>query len=768
MPLGTRLALLIALIVMPPIAAHVLLTLAPADPANAGARTIEMLFFAASVAPGAAATWFFGHRLIAPPLHQLSHAVSRWQEGDWSARVAAEDVTVDFSRLATLLNGIAERVDEEQHQLQHLIERAEFLGQETALAKAQLVDALDAIPEGFAIFDADDRFLLCNNRYREIFADTAELLRPGESFANITRESAERGHYARGGNDPAAFVAERLALRARPGTTFEEQLAIGEWYRVTDRRTSDGGIISVWVDITELKQREATFRILFEDNPLPMMVYDFRTLYFLEVNNAAIAHYGYSREQFLAITMEQIRPWNETEKSGSRGRPNLPLSNLGIGHHIKADGSKIIVDVISYQLNFRGRNAALIAALDITEQKRVEEALRASEAQLRTSQEHLARAQQVANIGSFERDFRTGTIFWSDNLYAVFGVGKASFSPTLENVLALIHPDDHERYAAYRRAFFSDFGRQTFDYRIVRPDGAVRYIVCEREVIRDEADGSTIAVLGTLIDVTAARIAEERQRDLEMQLQHAQRVEALGRLAGGIAHDLNNTMVPVVTLSKLTLKHLPEGSIERSNLELIHQSGVRARGLIHQILAFSRKEKAVKQRVDLANFVTETLGMIRATAPSTIQIDHTAEAGLPPVTADPSQLHQVLINLITNAVQAIGGEMGTITISLDGAAIEASDGADATTSGPAVRLVIGDTGCGMDKTIVDRIFEPFFTTKAVGEGTGLGLSVVHGIVGSHGGRITVASDVGRGTRITILLPAAAESDFADAMPAAVA
>jgi signal transduction histidine kinase len=453
---------------------------------------------------------------------------------------------------------------------------------------------------------------------------------------------------------------------------------------------------------------------------------------------------------------------------GGRGRRSLPLRNLGIGHHVKADGSKIVVDVISYQLNFQGRNAALIAAVDITEQKRAEEALRASEAQLRTSQEHLARAQQVAAIGSFENNLRTGEIFWSDNLYALFGVAKGEFSPTLENILELIHPEDRGRYVAYRRTFDTYMGRQTFDYRIVRPDGAERYFECEREAIHDAVDGSTIGGLGTIIDVTAARIAEERQRDLEMQLQHAQRVEALGRLAGGIAHDLNNTMVPVVTLSKLTLKHLAEGSIERSNLELIHQSGIRARGLIHQILAFSRKEKPAKQRVDLAGFVNETLGMIRATVPSTIRIDHRAEPGLPPITADPSQLHQVLINLVTNAVQAIGREMGTITIRLDSAVVEGSNGADAATRGAGIRLFVGDTGCGMDKTVIDRIFEPFFTTKAVGEGTGLGLSVVHGIVGSHGGRIKVESDVGRGTRITILLPAAAEGEVADVVEAAVA
>jgi signal transduction histidine kinase len=246
------------------------------------------------------------------------------------------------------------------------------------------------------------------------------------------------------------------------------------------------------------------------------------------------------------------------------------------------------------------------------------------------------------------------------------------------------------------------------------------------------------------------RQANEELHKLERQLMHSQKLEALGTLAGGVAHDLNNTLVPILALSKLALDDLPQTSPVRSDIETIIRASQRARDLVSQILAFSRKQTLVKQEVDLALMTREALRMLRASLPASIQIvEQFCE--VPPVFGNAGELHQVVVNLVTNAAQAIGSGVGRITIRLrEGAQQQSSLHHEART---AVCLSIADTGCGMDEATVERIFEPFFTTKSVGAGTGLGLSVVHGIVTGHGGRVTIHSKPGEGSEFTLWLPA---------------
>jgi PAS domain S-box-containing protein len=246
--------------------------------------------------------------------------------------------------------------------------------------------------------------------------------------------------------------------------------------------------------------------------------------------------------------------------------------------------------------------------------------------------------------------------------------------------------------------------------------------------------------VGLWTDITALKRAEERRRALEHQLQHSQRLEALGTLAGGIAHDLNNMLVPIVALAKLLLDDLVEDHAAHRDVETIVAAGERARDLVSQILAFSRKQKSDRHEIDLATVVHEALRMLRATLPATIAIVEEIDP-VPAVSGDARELQQVLVNLVTNGAQAIGAVPGKITIAVK-------------PDGDGIRLSVADTGCGIDAKTMERIFEPFFTTKEVGEGTGLGLSVMHGIVIGHGGRIEVNSEPGKGTKFDIFLPVA--------------
>ena len=261
-----------------------------------------------------------------------------------------------------------------------------------------------------------------------------------------------------------------------------------------------------------------------------------------------------------------------------------------------------------------------------------------------------------------------------------------------------------------------------------------------------------------LVVMTAERYMQQRS-ELEAQLFASQKMEALGTLAGGVAHDLNNTLVPVLALAKLTGRRLPEGSRERGNLETILQASERARDLVSQILTFSRKTMPTRQSVDLTQVVRDALKLLRASVPTTIDIDERL-AAVPRLMGDAGKLHQVMTNLVTNAAQAIGDRLGRITVEIAAAPSELLTGAGA--GNPAVRLSVSDTGCGMAPATMTRIFDPFFTTKPAGAGTGLGLSVVHGIVTQHGGRIAVDSVEGQGTRFDVYLPTRGGEDAAPA------
>lgn len=375
----------------------------------------------------------------------------------------------------------------------------------------------------------------------------------------------------------------------------------------------------------------------------------------------------------------------------------------------------------------------------------------------RISEEHLAHAQRVAAIGSFEFDLATGEIEWSDENYRIFGIEKTEGPLSFDRLIERVVPEDREVLRRTVERLERGLPLAPEEFRIRRPDGTIRTLRSELEAIRDDT-GKTISLIGVDRDVTELREAERRRDELEMQLLYSQKLEALGTLAGGIAHDLNNTLVPIIIMSALQMRKAPPGSAEAEELELIHEAGVHARDLIAQILAFARRDTPSRQPLDLAVLVKRELRLLRASVPTTIAIDERI-APVPPVLADDANMRQVLMNLITNAAQAIGYRQGTITVEVAAIEISPLRGGKA-----ALRLAVSDTGCGMDEATRRRIFDPFFTTKPIGEGTGLGLCVVHGIVASHDGVIRVESAAEQGTRFEVYFPVFDESAPGTAAP----
>jgi PAS domain S-box-containing protein len=407
--------------------------------------------------------------------------------------------------------------------------------------------------------------------------------------------------------------------------------------------------------------------------------------------------------------------------------------------------------------------AALLALL-VRQIKRVASGQQA----LRESEERYALAMEGANEGHWDWDAAADRLFLSPRMRVLDG--RSLEAPVTSGTEwlrhAQMHSEDRPRFdAAVKDHFAGRLPRFECEFRVRHPDGEWHWLLARGRCSFDAA-GRPARFVGSAMDITEQKQAQIEKEQLESQLRQSQKMEAIGTLAGGIAHDFNNVLGAILGYGELAVQQSAENSDLRRYLDNVMHAAERAKLLVERILGFSRRGLGDRVLFNAEAVVNETLDLLAASLPAGILLKTRLDARNAGLSGDPTDLHQVTMNLCTNATQAMtrGGELGVI--------LERMDVRDARTlsrgaliPGDYVRLAITDTGGGIQPALLDRIFDPFFTTKGVGEGTGLGLSLVHGIVIDLGGAIEVSSAVGRGTRFEIWLPVAGEIAAAAAEPA---
>ncbi len=620
-------------------------------------------------------------------------------------------------------------------------------------SESRLRGAIDSLQEGFAFYDADDRLVLFNDEYVRLHPNLDDVIKPGMYCEDLVRAKVERGLSAEALGREEDHIRERMEQHRNPKGTLTRTLADGTRYIIKESQTPDGGTVVTETDITEQRRAETALRDSQE------LLHDA-----MESIDGGIALFDADdRFQFCNSTYrENLREIDHVLAPGFTYEDLLrAYAEKGINTEAKADPEKYVRERLARHRNLEpstvqmtetgdwimlreyrtSEGGTLIVRTDVTERIKAEDALRESEARFRD-------IADAASDDFWEMGPDLRYTFTSDRFYENLGltpedlIGKTRMEFVGPETIR-INPElwkAHEEDMKNRKPF------RNFEYSLKLPDGQIHYLSVSGKPFFDR-DGTFMGYRGAGTDNTDYRRA---QRDLT----HHNKMESLGHLAGGIAHNLNNMLQPILILGQMTKDSLEEGSRERHNLEVICRAGASAKELVERISTFSRQQGLIRERADIFEIVRDGLNLIGSTVPPSLTVTEDLDRDTGQVLVDAAQIQTVLMNLAANAVDSMEGENGELAISLsritaDDRPAHSIPGLD---NGVYAKLTIADTGHGMDEETLTRIFDPFFTTKGFGKGTGLGLSSAFGIIQKHGGTIRAVSEPKTGTVFEVYLP----------------
>ncbi len=468
----------------------------------------------------------------------------------------------------------------------------------------------------------------------------------------------------------------------------------------------------------------------------------------LEVNATFCRMSGYSQQELLNMRVSDLDVIEEFDDSAAHIRKVLTEGEDRFeSRHRRKDGSIFHVEVsVQYRPLAGGQLVAFLR--DITERKKAEETLEKSKA---LYHDLVETSQDLIWQCDAEGRYTYLNPAW-----------EKVFAYSIEEMLGRKFSDFQTPEIATRDQ--KEFGHllqgntvRGWETTHIGKAGNKIQLIFNAVFVLDK-NGEVKGTRGTAYDITKRKHLEEERKSLQTQLQHAQKMEAIGTLAGGIAHDFNNILSAILGYAELAQDDCPAGSILEGEIKQILKAGNRAKDLVKQILAFSRQAEAKDMPLQPAIIIKEAIKMLRSSLPSTIDIKQDIDAGAGPILADATQIHQIVMNLGTNAYHAMEETGGTLSISLKKTALTQNDllHEPHVLPGEFVQLTVSDSGSGIAPEIRERIFDPYFTTKEVGKGTGMGLAIIHGIVKSRGGSVSCQSRPGAGTVFQVLLPIIAE------------
>lgn len=478
---------------------------------------------------------------------------------------------------------------------------------------------------------------------------------------------------------------------------------------------------------------------------------------FRKVNASACTITGYSQEELLSFSFYDLTPtfpldiwrahWEELRHAGALHFEAIQRTK---------DGRIIPVDISANYVELDGKAYDCAIIRDISERKHAEVALQESE-------ERFEQAMRASSDGIFDWNLKTNQIYYSPSWKRMLGYQddelKNDFS-VWERLTKANHQSDSWKILNEHLQGKRD--RFEMEFQMLHKNGHWVDILSRANALFDE-NGKAVRVVGTHVDISELKQSEEERKKLITQLQQAQKMETIGTLAGGIAHDFNSILAVILGYSELVQDNCPVGSTMRDDIDQIVEASHRAKELVKQILAFSRQTEIREITLQPALIIKEAVKMLRASLPTTIdmQQDIAPDVGL--ILADPTQIHQILTNLCTNAFHAMEETGGTLTISVNNKELTIADlnSEPGVLPGIFAHISVADTGSGIIPEIMDRIFDPYFTTKGVGKGTGMGLAIIHGIVKNYSGVVSCQSSPGEGTIFHVYLPILADTTLAE-------
>lgn len=497
-----------------------------------------------------------------------------------------------------------------------------------------------------------------------------------------------------------------------------------------------------------LHEYDERYRLLFDACSDAVLVFELKEdigiARFVEVNESGCRLFGYSREEMFQLRMKDLIP--PDRYAGIQGRIESILKHQQAYFEttlLRRNEHPFPVALRAQVFEREEGHAIVTIVRDLSHASVPGEADR----------DYRVLAAHTGQM-IYDCDLRKGDFTWGGAVTQVTGYGMEEMgSFSWYQLINAVHPDDQRKVLRTFRDALDAVSTYQVEFRIRHRSGEYRHVENMGVVLPGE-DGRAYRILGTIKDISMRVYAEEERQQLERQMQHSQRMESLGVLAGGIAHDFNNILTAIIGLTDMALQDIPDDSPTHKDIKESLQAAHRAKELVKQILMFSRQSSEERAPLLLHIVVREALKLLRASLPPTIEIIDSVDVNSGAVFANAAQMHQVVMNYCTNAAQAMGNAEGRLEVRLSDIEVDESLAAihPRLHPGPYVVLRVMDTGHGMEPHVMTRIFDPFFTTKGPGEGTGMGLAVVHGIVTSHGGAIVVNSVPGKGTTFHTYLP----------------